>query len=233
MPEEGIAYEPKSHLLSYEEITRLLKVLGNLGFSKVRFTGGEPFLRKGMMEFLERLMNIDGITTLNITTNGTLTKNLIPDLKAIGINSINLSLDTLDEQRFFDITRRNSFKDVMETLDQLIAHNIKTKINAVVMAGRNTEDIIPLIELAKNAPIDVRFIEEMPFNGTGEHEYNEPWTFPTILNHIESHYPNLQKLTYEATSTSFNYQIPNYQGTVGIIAAYSRLFCGSSLSLSS
>ena len=227
MPEEGINYVPRKALMSYEEMERVVRMMAKLGIEKVRITGGEPFLRKGMMSFLERLMNIDGITTLNITTNGTLTKDLVPDLKAIGINSINLSLDSLDEQRFFDITRRNSFKDVMQTLDQLIAHNIKTKINAVVMAGRNIDDIIPLIELSKNAPIDVRFIEEMPFNGTGEHEYNEPWTFPTILNHIESHYPNLQKLNYEATSTSFNYQIPNYQGTVGIIAAYSRLFCGT------
>jgi molybdenum cofactor biosynthesis protein A len=227
MPEEGINYIPRKELMTFEEMERIVRMMASLGIEKVRITGGEPFLRKGMMKFLKRLVNIEGINTVNITTNGTLTKGLAPELKAMGIKSVNLSLDTLDEQRFYEITRRNTFHEVMATLHELMAHGIQTKINAVVMSGRNTDDIIPLIELAKDHPIDVRFIEEMPFNGTGLHEYHEPWTFQTIFDHIQLHYPDIQKLKYEATSTSFNYQIPNYKGTVGIIAAYSRLFCGT------
>ena len=227
MPEEGINYLSRKELLTYEEMERVISLLASLGISKLRITGGEPFLRKGMMDFLTRVSQIEGMEQIHITTNGTLTKDLVPDLKKIGIASINLSLDSLDENRFFDITRRDSFKTVMQTFDQLLAHEIPTKINTVVMQGRNIEDILPLVELTKNHPVGVRFIEEMPFNGSGGKEGNLLWDFPKILAHIKSVYPNLEKLPDSPTSTSFNYQIPDYQGTVGIIAAYSRLFCGS------
>jgi len=145
MPEEGIKYMPKKELLSYEEMIRLLTLMAKMGISKVRITGGEPFLRKGMMEFIEQLSNIPGIEKLNITTNGTLTKNLVPDFKKVGISSVNLSLDSLDEKRFFDITRRDNFSTVMDTFHQLLEYNIPTKINAVVMNGRNIDDIIPMV----------------------------------------------------------------------------------------
>lgn len=227
MPEEGINYLPRKELLTYEEMERVIFLLASLGISKLRITGGEPFLRKGMMEFLTRISQIEGIKQIHITTNGTLTKDLIPELKKIGITSINLSLDSLDEKRFFDITRRDSFQSVMQTFDQLLAYNIPTKINTVVMQGRNIEDILPLVELTKNHPIAVRFIEEMPFNGSGGKTDNLLWDFQKILAHIKAVYPHLNKLPDPPASTSFNYQVPDYQGTVGIIAAYSRLFCGS------
>ncbi len=227
MPEEGINYLPRKELLTYEELERVVRITVSLGINKVRITGGEPFLRKGMMEFLERLLGIKGLEKLNITTNGTFTAGLVPHLKSIGINSINLSIDTLDPQRFFEITRRDSFEAVMRTLDELIENNIPTKINCVVMNGRNTEDIIPMVELAKHRPIGVRFIEEMPFNGSGVDGRPKPWAFPQILDHIKSHFPNIRKLEDEPSSTSFNYQIPGFKGSVGIIAAYSRLFCGT------
>lgn len=227
MPEEGIDYLPRKELLTYEEMERVIALLASIGISKLRITGGEPFLRKGMMEFLTRVSHIEGMKQIHITTNGTLTKDLVPELKKIGIASINLSLDSLDEKRFFDITRRDSFKTVMQTFDQLLAHDIPTKINTVVMQGRNIEDILPLVELTKNHSVGVRFIEEMPFNGSGGKSDNLLWDFPKILEHIKTLHPDIEKLPDPPASTSFNYQIPNYQGTVGIIAAYSRLFCGS------
>ena len=101
MPEEGIDYLPRKELLTYEEMERTIRLMVEMGINKVRITGGEPFLRKGMMDFLERLLQIDGLQKLNITTNGTLTAGLIPKLKSIGVTSVNLSLDTLDPQRFF------------------------------------------------------------------------------------------------------------------------------------
>ncbi|MFK7809600.1 MAG: GTP 3',8-cyclase MoaA [Saprospiraceae bacterium] len=226
MPEEGINYIPRKELLTYEEMERIVKVMVGLGIQKVRITGGEPFLRKGMMEFLKRLSDIDGLDELNITTNGTLTAGRVNELKALGINSVNLSLDSLDEKRFFEITRRDEFQTVMQTLDELIDSGIDTKINAVVMEGHNIEDIIPLVNLAKEKPIDVRFIEEMPFNGNGK-KAELLWTFPKILAHIENTYPAIAKLPDPPHSTSFNYEIPDFQGKIGIIAAYSRLFCGS------
>ena len=227
MPEEGIKYVPRQELLSYEELERIVKLLAGLGISKVRLTGGEPFLRKGSMEFIDRLLNIPGVDKLNITTNGTLTAHLIKDLKKMGINSINLSLDSLDPQRFKDITRRDSFGKVMSTFDQLLEHEIPTKINMVVMEGRNTNDIISMAELTKDKPVSVRFIEEMPFNGTGKSTEGLNWNYTKILNHLKAHYPNITKIKDEPNSTSFNYKIPGHKGSVGIIAAYSRLFCGS------
>lgn len=227
MPEEGIKYMPKKELLSYEEMERIIRLLASMGISKIRITGGEPFLRKGMMEFIERLSKIEGIEKLNITTNGTLTKTLVPDFKKVGISSVNLSIDSLDRQRFFDITRRDNFDTVMDTFHQLLEHDIPTKLNAVVMNGRNIEDIIPMVKLAKEYPVSVRFIEEMPFNGTGSDQNQLLWDFPKILAHIKAHFPALEKLQDPKHSTSFNYSIPGFKGSIGIIAAYSRLFCGS------
>jgi len=227
MPEEGIKYMPKKELLTYEEMERVVRIMAGMGIKKIRITGGEPFLRKGMMDFIQTLTNIDGVEKLNITTNGTLTKSLVPDFKKIGISSVNLSLDSLDEKRFFDITRRDNFQTVMDTFHQLLEHKIPTKINAVVMNGRNIDDIIPMVSLAKEHPVSVRFIEEMPFNGTGKEDNQLLWDFPKILEHIKAHFPNVEKIKDPKHSTSFNYKIPGFKGTFGIIAAYSRLFCGS------
>lgn len=227
MPEEGIKYVDRSELLSFEEMERLVRILAPLGVDKIRITGGEPFLRKGMLDFLHTISNIEGVRKLNITTNGTLTAEIVPELKDAGISSVNLSLDSLDPKRFFDITRRDSFPQVMQTLEQLLRHQIPVKINAVVMNGRNIDDIIPLVNLAKNEAVDVRFIEEMPFNGAGAHEQQGLWDFTKILDFLKSHFPELTKIPDPPHSTSFNYQIPGFKGNIGIIAAYSRLFCGT------
>ncbi len=227
MPEEGIKYLPKHDLLSFEEITSLVSMLANMGISKVRITGGEPFVRKDLNQLLEKIARTKGIEELHITTNGVLTAEHIPFLKSIGIKSVNLSLDTLDEKRFFQITRRNVFADVMHTLDALLKAGIPTKINAVVMEGKNIDDIIPLIELGKHENIDVRFIEEMPFNGEGAHYAQLNWTYKKILAYIQSHYPSVQKITDPANSTAYHYQVPGYKGKIGIIAAFSRTFCGT------
>ncbi len=227
MPEEGIDYLPRKELLSFEEMERLVRLLVPLGINKLRITGGEPFLRKGMLAFLERLSQIEGLTQINLTTNGTLTADIVPELKRIGIHAVNLSIDSLDEARFFQITRRDVFPQVMKTLEELLAHQITTKINAVVMPNYNLEDIIPLVNLTKDHPIAMRFIEEMPFNGKGAHEQTGLWDFPKILNYIQTHFPEFSKIPDPVSSTSFNYQVKGHQGTVGIIAAYSRLFCGS------
>lgn len=227
MPEEGIKYVGREDLLSYEEMERLIRVLVNLGIEKVRITGGEPFVRKDMISFLEALSKIDGLRKINITTNGTLTLPLIPELKKMGIHSVNLSLDCLDKQRFFDITRRDEFDNVMQTFYALIDQGIDTKINAVVMDGKNIEDIIPMVELTKKHPVSVRFIEEMPFNGEGSHYPVLVWNHKKILDHLRAHFPDIAKIPDPPYSTSYNYHIPGHQGTVGIIAAYSRTFCGT------
>lgn len=227
MPEEGIKYVPRQELMTYEEMLRIVGVLATMGISKVRITGGEPFVRRDMLKFMRNLSEIDGINTLNLTTNGTLTTPIVPELKRIGVKTVNLSLDTLDRDRFFKITRRDQFDTVMETYQALLNHDMNVKINAVVMEGQNIEDIIPMVELTKNDNVNVRFIEEMPFNGEGAHYAKLLWNHRKILNHLKVHYPTLEKIPDPPSSTSHNYKIPGYKGSVGIIAAYSRTFCGT------
>lgn len=227
MPEEGIKYVERSELLTYEEMTRMIDVLVQLGINKLRITGGEPFIRKDMMAFLHRISQLEGLQKINITTNGTVTAPLVPELKKMGIHSINLSLDALDKDRFFMITRRDVYPEVMKTLDTLLSHEIPTKINAVVMEGKNIEDIIPMAELTRELPISVRFIEEMPFNGEGNHYPQLNWNFQKIHAHLKEHFPDIQKIPDPPHSTSLNYQIPGFKGSIGIIPAFSRTFCGS------
>ena len=226
MPAEGITYLPKPHLLSFEEMLRLCRIGAEMGIEKVRITGGEPFLRRDLMQFLRALHKIEGIKQVHITTNGVLTLPHVAELKALGIASINLSLDTTDPKRFHAITRRDEFKQVWQTLEALLHHEIPTKINAVVMAGINENDIIPLVNLAKAMPLSVRFIEEMPFNGDGIRK-TDFWDFKRILDEIKGVYPSLQKIGDEAFSTSYNYKIDGFTGNVGVIAAFSRTFCGT------
>lgn len=227
MPEQGIQYVERSALLSYEEMLRLTRLLAGMGIDKVRITGGEPFVRRDMMHLLREMSRISGIRQINLTTNGTTTAPWIPELKQLGIHTVNLSLDTLDRDRFLHITRRDLFPEVMETFHALLEHGIKTKINAVVMDGQNIEDIIPLAELTREHPVDVRFIEEMPFNGEGQHYPVLLWNHRRILEYLQANFPNLEKLPDPPHSTSYNYRIPGFKGTIGIIAAYSRTFCGT------
>lgn len=200
-------------------------LVGN-GISKIRLTGGEPFVRKDIMPFIASLSALQGLQELTITTNGVLTAPHVPELKKYGVRSVNLSLDTLDRDRFFTITRRDELPAVLRTLEVLLQHGIEVKLNAVVMDGRNTQDILPLVQLTKELPISVRFIEEMPFNGTGTaHSYT--WDHVRILDAIRYQYPGIQKLPDPPYSTSYNYHIPGHRGTVGIIASYTRSFCGT------
>ena len=213
--------------MTYEEMLQICALLVQMGIDKIRITGGEPFVRKDIMQFLTALSKLNGLNELTITTNGVLTAPHVKELKEIGVRSVNLSLDTLDAVRFFNITRRDEFASVMATMDELLKHNVEVKINAVVMDGKNTQDIIPLVELAKELPVSVRFIEEMPFNGDGHVYGGLKWDYVRILEEIKDKYPNIKKITDAEYSTSYNYHIPGHRGSVGIIAAYSRTFCGT------
>jgi len=226
MPEEGLNWLARKELMSYEELLRLCGLLASMGIGKMRITGGEPFVRKDMMSFLHKLAALPGINELTLTTNGVLTAPLVPDLKKIGIRSVNLSLDTLDRERFFSITRRDELPQVLATMEQLLKHDIHVKINTVVMAGRNEDDLIELARLTKDLPVDVRFIEEMPFNG-GSKSSIFYWDHVRIRQRLEEAFPSLHKLPDPPSSTASNYGVDGHRGRLGIIAAYTRSFCGS------
>jgi molybdenum cofactor biosynthesis protein A len=227
MPPEGLQWIAPKELITYDEMMRIGTLLVSMGIEKIRITGGEPFVRKDIMQLLHALSQLKGLKEISITTNGVLTAPLVPELRRIGIRSVNLSLDTLDEKRFASITHRYELPAVLAALEALLQNNIETKVNAVVMAEKNIQDIIPLTELTKNNPVSVRFIEEMPFNGKGIHANSLQWDHIRILETIRQQYPEIKKIQDAPFSTSYNYQIPGHKGSIGIIAAYTRSFCGT------
>ncbi|CAN5373914.1 GTP 3',8-cyclase MoaA [soil metagenome] len=227
MPEDGLNWLSRRELMTYEEMVQTCSLLVKMGIQKIRITGGEPFVRKDIMQLLTAISKLPGLNELTLTTNGVLTEPFVPELKRVGVSAVNLSLDTLDANRFFAITRRDEFDKVIGAMDAMLKHDIEVKLNAVVMDGKNTQDIIPLVEMTKDMPVSVRFIEEMPFNGDGHIYSGIKWDHVHILQEIKSKYPQIKKIEDPAYSTAYNYQIPGHKGTIGIIAAYSRTFCGT------
>ena len=226
MPKQGIEYVPRTDLMTFEEMARLVDIAVDLGIEKVRITGGEPFLRKDMMALLEMIAS-SGLKEIHLTTNGTLTYERIPQLKKIGISSINLSLDSLDKDRFYHITRRDEFDKVYHTFHRLLEFDIPTKINMVVMEGRNEQDVIPMAYLAEKHPVSVRFIEEMPFNGSGKNIASMAWNHLKILEYLTREFPSIRKKETQIGATATSYKVHGFMGNLGIIAAYSRTFCGT------
>jgi cyclic pyranopterin phosphate synthase len=226
MPASGLDWLKRDEMLSYEEIERILPIFSSLGIRKLRFTGGEPFMRRDFDQLLTRVAQSQLFERITITTNGVLTAPYVPLMKELNIHSVNLSLDTLDAARFASITRRDVFPDVMRTLYALVDAGIRTKINAVIMEGVNEEDILPLAKLSKELPIDVRFIEEMPFNGRGD-RHAIKWNRKGLMEALENGLGTLHRITDEPNTTAENYSAEGHLGSVGIIAAWSRTFCGS------
>lgn len=225
MPED-VHYVAREELMDYEEMLRTLQLLVPMGIQKLRITGGEPFVRKDMDYFLRQVHKNHPNLNLHITTNGVLTANYIPMLKEIGIRSVNLSLDTLDQERFFALTRRDCLPQVLDTYRALINADIKTKVNMVVMRQHNTEDIIPMAMLTREDPVEMRYIEEMPFSGHAESNL-QPFHYTDILASLQTAFPQMEPQPTAFGDTAKCYTIPGHKGRVGIIAAYSRTFCGT------
>jgi len=225
MPAQGIDIVPRQELLSYKEMYRLIRVLTELGVKKVRLTGGEPFVRKDFVSFLEMLSYNDLLDEINITTNGALISKYISKIEKLEkVKTINLSIDSLEKDKFSKITRRDVFSDVYKTFEILEKSSLDLKLNVVVQSGFNTDEIVDFVRLTKDKNIIVRFIEEMPFNGKGQRDLQENWTFKKILNEIKTEF-KVVEIQSEKSSTSRNYKIENHKGTVGIIPAFTRTIC--------
>ncbi|RNI28406.1 GTP 3',8-cyclase MoaA [Rufibacter immobilis] len=226
MPQEGMDFAARQELLSFEELYQLSALFCALGVTKIRITGGEPFVRAGIIPFLRRLSQLPGLEEITVTSNGTLTQKHINALQEIGIRKINISLDSLDRERFHRITRRDTFDAVYACIFQLLEAGFDVKLNCVVAEGKNIQDLVPFVELTKNHRLAVRFLEEMPFNGSDSFALPQ-WSHREILQHLQDHYPALEKLQSEPSSTSVNYRVPGYVGSFGIIPSFSRTFCGT------
>ena len=225
MPAHGIDIVPRQELLTFKEMYRLIRVLTELGVNKVRLTGGEPFVRKDFVGFLEMLSYNDLLDAINITTNGALISHHIDKIEKLEkVKNINLSIDSLQRDKFAKITRRDVFPEVYKTFELLEQSSLNLKLNVVVQSGFNTDEIVDFVKLTRDKNVAVRFIEEMPFNGKGQRNMKENWTFNKILNEVKTVF-SVDEIQSEKSSTSRNYKIDNHLGTFGIIPAFTRTIC--------
>ncbi|MFS4456640.1 GTP 3',8-cyclase MoaA [Maribacter sp. 2304DJ31-5] len=227
MPSEGIDFVKNDKLFTIDELCRLSDILISQGIDKIRITGGEPFVRKDLMVLLRYLSGLEGLRDISVTTNATLIGPYIDELKALGIKNINVSLDAIDKSTFERITGRDQYDVVHNNLIRLISEGFNVRINFIALEGQNTQDILPVLELARHYDVSVRYLEEMPFNGGSKFFRSIAWDYKRILGHIREVYPDYYPLESPATSTSINYKIPGFKGTFGVIPSFSRTFCGS------
>ncbi|XP_022793857.1 molybdenum cofactor biosynthesis protein 1-like [Stylophora pistillata] len=227
MPEEGVELSPNSELLTTEEIVSLAKLFVGEGINKIRLTGGEPLVRKDIVELCEELGRIEGLETLAMTTNGITLARKLPQLKRVGLNLLNISLDTLVPQKFEFVTRRKGWHKVMESIDCALELGYNpVKVNCVVMRGLNEDEVCNFVEMTQNKAIDVRFIEYMPFDGN-KWNFKKFVPYSEMLESISKTWPNVEKVSDHPNDTSKAYKVPGFSGQFGFITSMSEHFCGS------
>lgn len=226
MPEEGIPLRPRAHFMRNEEVVEIAKTFVDLGVKKIRLTGGEPLIRKDVDSIILELSKLP--VELAITTNAVRVHEFIDVFKRAGMKSINVSLDTLQSGRFEKITRRNQFDQVMSNIQLLIAEGFTVKVNAVLMKGQNEDEITDFIDWTKIAPVDVRFIEFMPFDGN-RWEWDKKISFNEILEVIAEKYGKeaVQALAAHPNDTARNFKLNGAKGSFGIISTVTNPFCDS------
>ncbi|ODH46723.1 molybdenum cofactor biosynthesis protein A [Paracoccidioides brasiliensis] len=233
MPEEGVPLSPPAHLLTTPEIVYLSSLFVSQGVTKIRLTGGEPTVRKDIVSILQQIGNLrrDGLRELCLTTNGISLHRKLDSMVEAGLTGVNLSLDTLDPFQFQIMTRRKGFEAVMKGIDRILEVNrlgagIKLKINTVVMRGLNDRELLSFVELGREKPIEVRFIEYMPFDGN-KWSQGKMLPYKEMLAIIREKYPNLEKVADHKNDTSKTYRVPGFEGRVGFITSMTHNFCGT------
>ncbi|WP_111306993.1 GTP 3',8-cyclase MoaA [Confluentibacter sediminis] len=226
MPEEGIQLSPKSHLMTYEEIYEIAKTFVKHGVTKIRLTGGEPLIRKDIPVILEKLATLP--VELSITTNAIIIDQFIDVLKANNVRKINVSLDSLDREKFKHITRRDQFERVYNNIFLLIKEGFHVKVNAVLMKDFNDNEIIDFINFTKDLPISVRFIEFMPFDGN-KWDMSKMVSYKEVMNYVNDSFTEdqIERIQDAPNDTSKNYKITGYQGSFAIISSVTNPFCDS------
>ena len=222
MPEEEYIFTPASQLMQVDEIIKLAKIFVAAGVNKIRLTGGEPLVRKDAADIILALSKLP--VTLTITTNGTRLHEFVEVLQKARVQSLNISLDTLQAEKFELVTRRNQFDVVMKNIQLLLDKNFHVKINVVAMKGFNDNEINDFIAWTKHTPIHVRFIEFMPFSGN-RWTSNKVFTMQEILQVVEEKYTYM-RLKDEKHDTAKKYMVPGHAGTFAIISTMSANFCG-------
>lgn len=226
-PQGSLSRLHHNEILRYEEILRIVKVGVDLGISKVRITGGEPLVRKGVYQFLSQLTEVDGLSDIALTTNGVLLRDNIAKIKSAGIKRINISLDTLNRQKFFKITGRDRLPQVWQGIE--LAHKMgidPIKINVVALRGINEDELTAFAKLSFSYPFHIRFIEHMPI-GKSQIKFRSPLLVHEIKDHINSIgklYPIENAVT---DGPAERFKIKGARGEIGFIGALSHHFCSA------
>lgn len=223
MPEKGIQFTKEEVLMTDAEILQLVKYMAKLGIEKVRITGGEPFARRGIIQLISDIKSIRGIKEVCVTTNGILIEDKINELKNAGLDGINISLDTLDSEKYKMLTRGGEMSKVLKSIDEALNVGIKVKLNSVIIKGINEDEVLDLIKLTSNKKIDVRFIELMPigqandFKAVTNYEIRELIKLNFKVEETDKEKKNLGPAKY--------IKIHGFMGKVGFISAMSNCFC--------
>lgn len=226
MPAEGVKLSPRSDLMTADEIYKIAKVFVANGVNKIRLTGGEPLVRKDFEEILNRLFKLN--VKLSITTNAILVDRYLDVFKKYGLNDINVSLDTLKEEKFKFITRRDQFKKAYKNILLLIEQGFNVKMNVVLMKGFNDDEVNDFVEFTRNRSVSVRFIEFMPFDGNAWNK-EKLVSQDEIVSQIENYFGSkkLLKLEDESNLIARRFKIDGFKGEFGIISTVSNPFCDS------
>ncbi|MFT7679625.1 MAG: cyclic pyranopterin phosphate synthase [Planctomycetota bacterium] len=227
MPEEEYTWLPRQDLLRFEEIETLLRGLVPMGISKLRLTGGEPLLRRDLAGLVERLARIDGLDDLAMTTNGLLLKDQAADLRQAGLGRLTVSLDSLDPQLYAKLTRRDSLDQALAGLEAATSAGFtKIKINTVMLAGGNDQELESLLEFARQAGHELRFIEYMDVGGATQWSSEQVLGKTEILARIEAHFGPLTPASKDQSAPADRFRLADGT-TIGVIASTTQPFCSS------
>lgn len=225
MPEEGLESIPHEEILTYEEILRICETVSQLGIKKIKITGGEPLVRKDIVNLIRDIKNLDKIEQVTLTTNGILLYDMLDDLYDAGIDAINISLDTLKKDNFKQITRRDGLEKVLMAIDKAYNLGIRVKINCLAIRDFNINELADIANFAKDREIDVRFIELMPI-GFGK-KYTQIDN-DEILSILESNFGTFEPVTEKrGNGPAKYYKNKDMKGCIGFISAISHEFCES------
>lgn len=225
MPEDGVENVRHPSILTYEEILKICRTFAKHGLKKIKITGGEPLVRRGVADLIQKLKQIPGIESVTITTNGVLLEEYYDALAAAGVDAITVSLDTLNPKMYKSITRRDELERVLRGMKKAIYGTIRFKINCVPIAGMNTQEILNLLEFAKKAHVDVRFIEMMPIGSGKQFDCISEDELHEIIE--KTYGPMTVYCKRRGNGPAVYYDVPGFEGKVGFISAVSHKFCST------
>lgn len=226
MPEEGMVFHPKAEILTFEEIARISAIASGLGINKLRLTGGEPTVRKDLPVLIRMLADIKGISDIAMTTNGFLLKKMSKSLREAGLPRVNVSLDTLDAEKFERMTRRDVLDKVLEGLEEAEKYfELPIKINVVAMRGYTDDDVLDFALLARTRPYQIRFIEFMPLDADHTWSREKVLTGAEIIDRIQAVWPLDPVVRPNQREPADLFRFRDGKGEIGLIASVSEPFC--------